>query len=60
MDELSLKFAEAAAINTIQNCDNLEELKSLSIQLVQANTLYRQTTNQLMQENLKLLCRPVA
>jgi hypothetical protein len=60
MDELSLKFAEAAAINTIQDCDNLEQLKSLSIQLVQSNTLYRQTTNRLMQENLKLLCRRVA
>jgi hypothetical protein len=53
MDNLSLKFAEAAALQAVDNCADLEALKRLTRQLVQGHFQARAYICVLMEQGLK-------
>jgi hypothetical protein len=53
MDNLSLKFAEAAALQAVDNCADLEALKRLTRQLVQGHYQARAYIAALMEQGLQ-------
>ncbi len=53
MDNLSLKFAEAAALQAVDNCADLEALKQLTRQLVQGHFQARAYICVLMEQSLE-------
>lgn len=55
MDKLSLAFAEAAAIQAIENCRDLAELKKLTLSVTKAYFTSRGLLNTLMKDNIQLL-----
>ena len=52
MDDLSLKFAEAAALQDVDRCTNLEDLKKLTKLLIQGHYQARSFIGVLMKQGL--------
>lgn len=57
MDNLSLQFAEASALQQVDSCTDLEELKKLTRTLVQGHFQARAFICQLMEQGLEDLNR---
>jgi hypothetical protein len=59
MDNLSLQFAEAAALRDVDRCTNLEDLKKLTKLLIKGHFQSRGFMATLMKQNLEEMTRSV-
>ena len=59
MDNLSLQFAEAAALQDVDRCTNLEDLKKLTRLLIKGHFQSRSFMATLMKQNLDEMTRSV-
>jgi hypothetical protein len=57
MDNLSLQFAEAAALQDVDRCTNLEDLKKLTKLLIKGHFQSRGFIATLMKQNLDEMTR---
>ena len=57
MDNLSLQFAEAAALQDVDRCTNLEDLKKLTKLLIKGHFQSRGFMATLMKQNLEEMTR---